>query len=142
MSYTVYQYITILFSDTKIISLPIIYLQHMGIKTTHNPQSPDSLCRRVGTPNVRFSVSLGLPIYFITSDDKNKFVVFLTEFEARPNILFFKDVTRSLTRQDLTEFLIVRELLNFVLSEFQRFVFACCFAIRILQETKGKRAYS
>lgn len=133
---------TILFFYTNIISLPIIYLQHMGIKTTHNPQSPYSLCRRVGTPNVRFSVSLRLPIYFITSDDKNKFVVFLTEFEADLTYFFFKDVTRSLTQQSLSEFLIVRELLNFVLSEFQRFVFACCFTIRILQETKGKRAYS
>ena len=103
----------------------------MGIKTAHNPQSLQS-----------FSISLRLPIYFITSDDKNKFVVFLTEFEAHLTYFFFKDVTRSLTRQSLSEFLIVRELLNFVLSEFQRFVFACCFAIRILQETKGKRAYS
>ena len=116
----------------------------MGIKTTHNPQSPYSLCRRAGTPNVRFSISLRLPIYFITSDDKNKFVVFLTEFVAdlTKHAFFFKYVTRSLTWQSLFEFLIVRELLNFVLFEFQRFVFACCFAIRILQETKGKRAYS
>ena len=30
----------------------------MGSETTHNPQSPDSLCRRVGTPNVRFSTKL------------------------------------------------------------------------------------
>ena len=80
----------------------------MGFKTTHHPQSPDSLYQRAGAPNVRFPISLRLPIYFITSDDKNKFVVFLTEFEADLTYFFFKDATRSLTRQGLTEFLIVR----------------------------------
>ena len=62
----------------------------MGIETTHNLQSPYSFCRRASTPNVRFSISLRLPIVFITSDDKNKFVVFLTEFEADLTYFFFQ----------------------------------------------------
>ena len=80
----------------------------MGIKTAHHPQSPDLLYRRAGAPNVRFPISLRLPIYFITLDDENKFVVFLTAFEADLTYFFFKDVTWSLTQQGLTEFVIVR----------------------------------
>ena len=47
--------------------------------TTHNPliRSAEGLALQTFA-----SLSLRLPISFITSDDKNKFVVFLTEFEA------------------------------------------------------------